>query len=347
MHRFVSPLNHTGGTRMSDKTESKSKELSKTTQNGSVAKNNKEFNERLNRNKERLLAEANASQQKLFRALIGGVPHAIAIGQNLIALTGLVPRGSYLEFVAENFCKPNGIGIRTAQRYCLLARSVDRIFDRLRIANPQLEHSSIAKLLDELSITEALFLIRQLVSNQAVGEPVAFGIESPKPDQNDWFTPLEIIDRVLTLMGVVDFDPCVVPGTNPLLAIRAISKPTDSLAEDCDWTGKVFINPGLQAVPHSKFVERTLFEFNRGNLQEALILLPACTNAKYAALLRAYPRAFTNRPLIVSGPALPKRMIRQPLMLVFVSPEDRWSAFVNAFNDPSTFDLFSPVIVKN
>jgi len=300
----------------------------------------------LNKTAERLIAEANANQQKLFRMLIGSVPPAITIGQNLIALAGFIPRGEYLDVVAKKFCKPNGIGIRTAQRYCLIARNADRLFEALRIANPDLQQASLEQLLEKLSINQAINLIRQMVSGQSIVPPPAIGVSSPTPDENDWLTPPEIVDRSLALLGVVDCDPCTVPGTNPLLALRATHKPMDSLSEECDWTGKLFINPGLKGIPHSKFAERALFEFTNGNLQEALVLLPACTNSKYASLLRAYPRAFTNRPLIVSGPSIPKRMLRQPLMLVFISPQDRWPEFVSAFNDPSTFDIFVPVAVK-
>ena len=331
---------------MSTNKSTSSKELSKPIQTGGVSNEKVKRPERLNKNAERLIAEATANQQKLIRMLIGSVPHAMSIGENLIALTGFVPRGEYLDVVAERFCKPNGIGIRTAQRYCLLARNAHRLFEALRIGKPDLEQASIEKLLENLSINQAITLIRQLVSGQSIDPPGLIGVSLPTPDENDWLTPPEIVDRSLALLGVVDCDPCTVPGTNPFMALRATHKPMDSLSEECDWTGKLFINPGLKGIPHSKFVERALFEFTNGNLQEALILLPACTNAKYASLLRTYPRAFTNRPLIVSGPTLPKRMLRQPLMLVFVSPQDRWPEFVSAFNDPSTFDIFVPVAVK-
>ena len=141
---------------MSTNKSTSSKELSKPIQTGGVSNEKVKRPERLNKNAERLIAEATANQQKLIRMLIGSVPHAMSIGENLIALTGFVPRGEYLDVVAERFCKPNGIGIRTAQRYCLLARNAHRLFEALRIGKPDLEHASIEKLLEKLSINQGI-----------------------------------------------------------------------------------------------------------------------------------------------------------------------------------------------
>ena len=294
-------------------------------------------------NLDKLLDEANNYQQRLFQHLGLGLINGVHIGRRLKAIISLTPHRQAQAVISERFCKPNSLSIRTAQRYCTLADNFERLVEKLRADNPELAELSDEDLLKGMSINKALVLIRYLVSNQAIEIPPPAGVNVPQPDDNDWLTPPDILERVVSLLGVIDLDPCAIPGTNPIPATKTISKPCDGLSSDYDWKGNLFINPGFKKAAFSKWVDRSLHEFRSGNAKEVVLLLPACTNTSYAGNLRDFPRAFTNRPLIVSGPTLSKRSIRLPLMVVFVAKPARFSDFIDVFNDPSSFDVFLPV----
>ncbi len=211
----------------------------------------------------------------------------------------------------------------------------------MRETKPELSGLSDEEVLRGLSINKAYQLIKQLVKVEESEQP-NFLIDSPKPDPNGWLTPEFIIALILELCRVIDLDPATVPGTNPLDAATTVSPSGNGLASETPWNGKVWINPGLNKVNHSQWTERLLSEFRAGNVEEGLILLPACTNSKYASLLRDFPRAFTNKPLIVAGPTLPKLMLKVPLMIVYVGPDTRFRDFVSVFSAHESFDVFAP-----
>lgn len=288
---------------------------------------------------EALLEDANRGQQRLMETYVAAVLIAIFIGNALMKLKALLRHGEYQRFIIEHFCKPQNLSVRTTERYCVIAKNSGLLLDALRASQPELSEQSDEELLKGLSITKAYELIKQLVKIEE-GEQPSVPVNGPKPDPNGWLTPEFIIALILELFKVIDLDPATVPGTNPLDAATTVSSTENGLASETPWTGKVWINPGLNKVNHSQWTERLLSEFRAGNVEEGLILLPACTNSKYASLLREFPRAFTNKPLIVAGPTLPKLMLKVPLMIVYVGPEARFHDFVTVFSANESFDVF-------
>ena len=290
---------------------------------------------------EALLEDANRGQQRLMETFASAVVIAIHIGKALLSLKAFLPHGQYQNFVVESFCKPNNLSVRTAERYCAIAKNADLLIAFLRENNRELEGQSDDDLLQSLSINKAYDLIKQLVRIEE-GDLIHPPVDGPKPNPNGWCTPEFIIALVLDLLKVIDLDPAAIPDSNPLDAVTTVSQPADGLASETTWKGKVWINPGLHKVGHSPWAERLLNEYRVGTVEEGVILLPACTNSKYASTLRDFPRAFTNKPLIVAGPTLPKLILKVPVMLVYVGPESRFRDFVKTFAESDTFDVFVP-----
>lgn len=290
---------------------------------------------------EALLEDANRGQQRLMETYVAAVVIAIFIGEVLMNMKGLLRHGEYQRFIIEHFCKPNNVSVRTTERYCVIAKNAGLLLDALRGSHPELAEKSDEELLKGLSITKAYELIKQLVKIEE-GEHPRILVDAPKPDPNGWFTPEFIIALVLELFKVIDLDPASIPDTNPLDAATTITTTANGLASESPWKGRVWINPGLNKVNHGQWTERLLSEYRSGNVDEGLILLPACTNSKYASLLREFPRAFTNKPLIVAGPTLPQLMLKVPLMIVYVGPESRFQDFVTVFSANGSFDVFVP-----
>jgi hypothetical protein len=268
---------------------------------------------------EALLEDANRGQQRLMETYASAVVIAIHIGKALLSLKAFLPHGQYQNFVLECFCKPNKLSFRTAERYCAIAKNAFLLIASLRESNPELDGLTDEELLQGLSINKAYDLIKQLVRIEEVETKNLLG-NGPKPNPNGWRTPEFIVSLVLDMLKVIDLDPATIPDSNPLDAVTTVSQPADGLASETTWNGKVWINPGLIKIGHSSWAERLLSEYRAGTVEEGVILLPACTNSKYASTLREFPRAFTNKPLVVAGPTLPKMTLKVPVMMVYVGP---------------------------
>ena len=278
----------------------------------------------------------------LMVTYVAAVQIAIGIGESLLTLKALVRHGEYQPLLIEYFCKPNNVSVRTTERYCAIAKNAQLLLDALRANHPELADQSDDEILKGLSINRAYELIKQLVKIEE-GEKPNLLVNGAKPDPNGWITPEFLIALILELFKVIDLDPATMLDANPFDAVNTVSPPANGLASETPWKGKVWINPGLNKVSHSQWTERLLSEYRAGNVEEGMILLPACTNSKYAYLLRDFPRAFTNKPLFVAGPTLPKLMLKVPLMVVYVGPESRFKDFVKVFSENDSFDVFVPV----
>ena len=288
----------------------------------------------------KLLREAIKHHSQLCDHLGNAVYSAVLIGRNLRGIEGLLPSGTHQVFVAENFCVPLGVSMRTIQRYVRLSTDFDTLTKRLRDENPDFREVDEREFLRGRSFKEARFLIRKLLSNEAVNSPEQSSTALPSPDKNDWFTPESIVKRAHDLFGVIDVDPFCIPNSNPLSATSTTSKPTNGLSAEVAWHGKVLLNPGLVGIKFGEIAERVVHEFTKGDLEEALVLLPASMNSNYAFLLRDHGRVFTNKHIHVQGPSI-RQTIKVPLMLIYVGL--RTPEFFRAFDDKELFDAFAPV----
>ena len=290
-------------------------------------------------NIDQLFDDASKTQGLIGDHLAYAVILAITIGRTLNAIASMVPRGQCENMIAERFCKPHSVSIRTAQRYRAIANGTDKLVEALRKLHPDRSGLSDQQLLRSISINEALRLIRGIPNETVEKDPRLH--QGPTSDRNDWLTPPAIVDLVVDFLKVVDLDPCAVPGFNPIRALQVISKPIDGLARESSWKGRLYINPGFKGTNYHAWVERALFEYSQGNVEEAVLLLPAHTNSRFALELRNFPRAFTVKSLDVDGPG-GQQLIKLPLMLVYVGPQERFAEFAATFNVRDTCDVFVP-----
>ncbi len=59
------------------------------------------------------------------------------IGSCLLMTKPFVPHGKFREVIVERFCKPNNIGIRTAERYQSIAKNAARLAQGIRAGTPE------------------------------------------------------------------------------------------------------------------------------------------------------------------------------------------------------------------
>lgn len=136
--------------------------------------------------------------------------------------------------------------------------------------------------------------LREEVQELTGGESVHFSSKSP-----EWYTPPHIIESVVEVLGEIDLDPCA-DDLRGIPAARHFTKEDDGLSAGNPWRGRVYMNP-----PYGKaiggWVSKLAAEHERGNVPEAVALVPSRTDTEWFSRLRHYPRCFIRGRLRFSG----------------------------------------------
>jgi len=116
---------------------------------------------------------------------------------------------------------------------------------------------------------------------------------------DEWYTPPDIVDRVLAVMGEIDLDPCSNPGEPTVPAKIHYRKADDGLAHR--WHGRVYMNP-----PYGRaladWARKLTDEYRWGNVTEAIALVPNRSDTQWFALLGEFPRCeIRGRVAFVDG----------------------------------------------
>lgn len=113
----------------------------------------------------------------------------------------------------------------------------------------------------------------------------------------EWYTPPEIVERVVRVMGSIDLDPCADPGKTIPAALHYTAEDNGRAYR---WTGRVYMNP-----PYGDEIEAWVWtlkdSYNRQDASEAIALLPARTDTQWMDLLAEYPRCYIRGRLKFSG----------------------------------------------
>jgi ParB-like chromosome segregation protein Spo0J len=114
---------------------------------------------------------------------------------------------------------------------------------------------------------------------------------------NEWYTPELIVRAAVRVLGEIDLDPCSPP--DPTVPAKShFTRADDGLSRP--WTGRVFMNP-----PYGReiqvWVAKLLTEYRKGNVTEAIALVPASTDTDWFNALQAYAVCFVFRRLKFSG----------------------------------------------
>lgn len=115
----------------------------------------------------------------------------------------------------------------------------------------------------------------------------------------EWYTPPEIIERTLKVLGRIDLDPCSNDKDNPNVpAEQHFTMIDDGLLQS--WNGTVYMNPPY-GDEISKWVEKAVSEYQSGNMTQAVLLLPARTDTQWFRKLRDFSLCFLYGRLKFSG----------------------------------------------
>ena len=148
----------------------------------------------------------------------------------------------------------------------------------------------------------------------------AFTSSSP-----EWYTPRNIIDRVLLTLDQIDLDPCSNSHSKPTVpAANVFTKREDGLTQP--WRGRIYMNP-----PYGRsigdWLGKLVKDYEDGEVTEAIALTPARTDTVWFRRLRSYPRCFIWGRLRFSD----ANSAPFPSMAVYLG--SRLNRFVKAFSD--------------
>jgi phage N-6-adenine-methyltransferase len=120
---------------------------------------------------------------------------------------------------------------------------------------------------------------------------------------NEWFTPVEHIERARRVLGEIDVDPAShIQAQKRVKATQFFTKSDDGLKRE--WRGKVWLNPPYSQPDIELFVDKLLLELSTGRATEAILLTDNSTDTAWGqkAALAASLTCFTRGRIPFESP---------------------------------------------
>jgi phage N-6-adenine-methyltransferase len=164
---------------------------------------------------------------------------------------------------------------------------------------------------------------------------LAKGIVSDNPDYDgdEWYTPIEYLEAAREVMGGIDLDPasCEAAQQN-VKAERIYTQGDDSLRDEIEWYGRVWLNPPYSTTLMKRFVAKLIAQYEAGNVTEAVILTNNTTDtAWFHDLFSRYPACFTRGRVQFWRPDSTAHGARQGQTLFYLG--DNFVTFRNVFSE--------------
>lgn len=246
---------------------------------------------------------------------------------------GLLENGEALPVDAPTFyedaAQKLGVGPRTVERDVQIALNIAHdVRDLIRaapIADNKAQLLALSRIGDP---AEQWKVADDLISGKAARIRRAQGRLAPlmSSASPEWYTPREIIERVVRVMGGIDLDPCSNSHEEPNVpATHHFTEEDDGLAQV--WFGRVYMNPPYGRVI-DQWAEKLVCETEAGKVTQAIALVPARTDTAWFRRFRPYPRCFVHGRLKFSD-----YDNSAPFPSAIVGLRCGLEAFVEAFGD--------------
>lgn len=187
------------------------------------------------------------------------------VGKFLLRAKEILPHGLFIPWAEHKY----GISRVTAWRYMQVAQGAN--YQELTASSGSTSNVSSTKHLEAFS-------------------PVQHGMGQSKVVA--WNTPTEIVGEVEGMFGVIDVDPASNDKESPNVpATTLYTEEDDGLSQL--WKGRVFLNP-----PYGReigeWIEKLVQEYQEGNIEEAIALVPGRTDTLWFRSLFDYPLCFIS-----------------------------------------------------
>ena len=212
----------------------------------------------------------------------------IRIGELLTIVKETVGHGNFGEWIDKEF----GWSAETSRRFM-------HVYDKFHIMCD----------LDNIAPTSLYLLSANNISDSARDEALEraeageyIGVDAAKDiihrhdraiyssNSTEWYTPHSILGKVSEALGGISLDPCSNSHETPNVpAEYHYTEEDDGLSQP--WFGTVFMNPPYGRVI-ADWVIKLVDEYKKGNVIEAIALIPSRTDTRWFRELRDYPRCF-------------------------------------------------------
>jgi phage N-6-adenine-methyltransferase len=211
---------------------------------------------------------------------------------------------------AEKIAQEQGVSEKTVKRAEKLAEAIETIGDLIG----QEAKQEILKETVTPTRKEILDVAQELkeATPERVTEIKNSGLFTS--ESAEWYTPKEIIDSVIEVLEIIDLDPCS-DGKNVPATIH-YTKSDDGLSKE--WKGAVYMNPPYGS-EIKVWVEKLLSEHEKGNITEAIALVPARTDTQWFVMFGANPWCAVEGRLKFSGS---KNSAPFPSAIFYLSPTE-------------------------
>jgi hypothetical protein len=116
----------------------------------------------------------------------------------------------------------------------------------------------------------------------------------------EWYTPAYLVDAVIRTMGAIDCDPCSNPPPYNVPAAVHYTQADDGLLQP--WAGRIYMNPPFGGNSMQHWMGKLQTELALGRCTEAVILVPARTEARwFQRLWQADALCFTRGRIAFIG----------------------------------------------
>lgn len=123
---------------------------------------------------------------------------------------------------------------------------------------------------------------------------------------NEWYTPPNIINLVLEVLGSIDVDPASNDIAQRWINAKIFyTEESNGLTKD--WKGKVWVNPPYSASLIKKFTKKFADEYLSGNMTEGIILTNSGTDTAWNTPLKQGLQAYTNGRISFLQPDLTEK----------------------------------------
>lgn len=273
--------------------------------------------------------------------LQSSLTHAIRLGQLLCEAKEAVKHGQWLTwFEASEF----EFSERAAQRYMRLYRNRSAVSSHVEEAGsnagfPEVtQNAALAVLAKHRPVVDADTSHDESTSgpkpdpagpsNDSVSLGKNAGHASPCTGSwDEWKTPARVLAAVTSVLGEIDLDPA--SDGRHVDAQTHFTAEQDGLEPSRSWQGRVFLNPPLRDKLVLGFINRLLDEIRTKHVSEAIVLVPAMTDANWFRKLGSGVRCFLAKPDVGEVTGVPR-----PLVAIYLGQrQNRFCSVFSSFGD--------------
>lgn len=185
---------------------------------------------------------------------------------------------------AELIAKENNTSQATVRRNADYSKAIDIIKEQEpEIANKILTEEIKVNSKDVVEIADAELEERGRIIEE-IGRGMSYkDVKKPhvsnNSGNNEWYTPVKILEIARSVMGSIDTDPA-----SSEMANRNVKATTFYTEEDDglkrDWAGNIWLNPPYAQPAIQNFSDKLIEEIKKGNVKQAMVLVNNATETK-------------------------------------------------------------------